>query len=981
MHQKAIASASPSAGDASTAGVPVRHKRELAEALLVGVSVTLAVGVGIAGLWYTSQKAILENYQHFLEGLAMAVAQQVDPQLHAALNDPALIDTPAYVQAVAPLRRLRAAFPEVDSVYTVVRDGGTIRFVLDAADPVDADQDGVVDRATVWEPYEDADPAMLAALGRAGQPGISTATDQPYSDKWGSFMTGYAPFHDRHGHQVGVVGVDVDASWYMARMQAARDQVLLGLVPAGALIVGFTLTFLRLRQRNVASTNGLTAAVARAERTSEVLGQERHRLRNVIAGTAAGTWEWDVATGEVRINERWASMLGYTAEELGPVTFDVWQSLVHPQDLAVVQARLEMRLKGGSPGYENDFRMRHRDGRWVWVSARGDVIERSADGGPALVVGTHQDVTARKEAEIALKSSEAKFRGLFESSPIGIALNDFASGRFLEVNDALLAPTGFSREELLALTYWDITPKSYSVDEDRQKLLMENGGRYGPYEKEYIRKDGSTYPVLLSGMRMTDAGGRDVIWSIVQDISQRKALERELTEAARRDKLTGLANRALLMERIHRAFERVRAGVQARFAVLFLDFDQFKMVNDTLGHEAGDELLRQIASRLLATLRAADGMNDDVTGNLVARFGGDEFVILINDLREGADPSRLAERLLNALAPSYSVNGRDVHSTASIGIVTSEQCQESAEEVIRNADVAMYEAKRCGRACSVVFNEAMHTRLTRHVTIESGLRKALGTSQLALVYQPIVELDTGRMVSAEALLRWEHPMLGPISPAEFIPIAEESGLIVPLGEWVLQEACRTLAQWRTEAPDRAPRTVSVNVSRAELALGSRLLERIDGTLRQYGLPPDALQLEVTEREVMRDPEASHDLMHQLRAAGVRLAMDDFGTGTSSLGCLRDYPFDSIKVDRSFVSGLATNRDVLAVIHATITLVENLGMASVAEGVETAAQVAILQSLGCRYAQGYFFSRPVPAAALLGALDREEETNLLPAVAG
>jgi EAL domain-containing protein (putative c-di-GMP-specific phosphodiesterase class I) len=299
--------------------------------------------------------------------------------------------------------------------------------------------------------------------------------------------------------------------------------------------------------------------------------------------------------------------------------------------------------------------------------------------------------------------------------------------------------------------------------------------------------------------------------------------------------------------------------------------------------------------------------------------------------------------------------------------VTSDQCAESAEEIIRNADVAMYEAKRSGRACSVLFNEAMHTRLTRQVAVEDGLRKALGTDQFFLVFQPIVDLRTGRMVSAEALARWTHPELGQIPPAEFIPIAEESGLIVQLGDWVLAESCRRLVEWQQRAPDRAPETVSVNISRVELGLGPRLLERVREILRETGLRPECLQLEITEREVMRDPRATRTLLRELRGIGVRLAMDDFGTGTSSLACLREYPFDTIKIDRAFVGDLAESRNVLAVIHATIALVENLGMAGVAEGVEEPSQAAILETLGCHYAQGYFFSRPVTADKLLDAL--------------
>jgi predicted signal transduction protein with EAL and GGDEF domain len=357
----------------------------------------------------------------------------------------------------------------------------------------------------------------------------------------------------------------------------------------------------------------------------------------------------------------------------------------------------------------------------------------------------------------------------------------------------------------------------------------------------------------------------------------------------------------------------------------------------------------------------------DDKGNVVSRFGGDEFLILINDLRSPTDATSIAERLIDALAPAYDLHGSEVHSSASIGIITSDQCKSNAEEVVRNADVAMYEAKRAGRACSVVFNEAMQTRLSRHVTIENNLRRALGTSELYLVYQPIVDLSTGKMVSVEALLRWNHPTLGQITPTEFIPIAEESGLIVALGQWVQNEACRAMAAWREHDPLRAPRTISVNISRAELAMGPQLLEQVRTTLERVGLPARCLQLEVTEREVMHQPEEALALLLELQTLGVQLAMDDFGTGTSSLGCLRNYPFNTVKIDRSFVQDLTSSPDVLAVIHATIHLVENLGMASLAEGVEESAQVAVLLSLGCRYAQGYFFSSPVAADLLLDAV--------------
>ena len=660
---------------------------------MVSGAALLAVGAGILGLWVTSTDSLRKNYSHYLIGLAQTASTLIDPDLHNAIRRPEQRNGPDYNRAVAPLRHMRAVVSDIHYLYTVVPQGATIRFVLDAADPGGHLVDGGDDQSGVWEVYPERDPAMLQALGMDHHPPRAAATDRPYMDKWGTFMTGWAPLFDRAGGLIGAVGVDVNADVYMARLATARRWALLGLAPAGLLIIVLGATFYRIR-----------------------------------------------------------------------------------------------------------------------------------------------------------------LRGL---------------------NDAQAA-----------------------------------------------------------------------------------------LEAAWRDRLTGLANRALFMRRLQQAVVRVQAGTQPLFAVLFLDFDRFKLINDTLGHEAGDQLLRQIAQRLQCALRAADTRFDAEAGNLVGRFGGDEFLILINNLSAATDAPGIAERLLNVLAPAYNVLGAEVHSTASIGIVVSDARTASAEHVLRNADVAMYEAKRAGRACSVVFNEAMHTRLARHASIETSLRRAIGTDEITLVYQPIIDLDSGALVSAEALVRWAHPGLGLISPGEFIPIAEDAGLIVPLGAWVLQEACLAMAEWRRQAPRRAPASVSVNLSRAELALGDTLLERVRRCLETAGLPGACLQLEVTEREVMRNPEAALAMFHELHRLGVKLAMDDFGTGTSSLAFLRDFPFDSVKIDRGFLKDLISSTAVLAVVHATITLVENLGMTTVAEGVEESSQVAVLQSLGCRYAQGYLFSPPVPAGQLL-----------------
>jgi len=689
--------------------------------------------------------------------------------------------------------------------------------------------------------------------------------------------------------------------------------------------------------------------------------------RFALAADAAGigVWEWDPSTDTLQWDEQMHRLYGH-GEAAGPVRLDVWSAQVHVEDRSRCELTMQSALAGSGAGVDYEYRILLPSGETRHLRSAAKV-QRDEYGRALRMVGIDFDETSRKVAETALIESEQKFRTLFELSPVGIALNDRKTGRFLHFNDALVTPTGHAAEELLNMTYWDITPSRFHDREKEQLLALDDSCRFGPYEKEYYRRDGTTYAVLLSGLKTTDPSGREVIWSIVQDISARKAMELQLAQAARCDKLTGLANRAQFMERLERSITRVNRQEQRYFAVLFLDFDRFKLINDTLGHDAGDELLRQISGRLRTTLRASDAMTVDDSGNVVSRFGGDEFLLLVNDLKTTQDAVRIAERLLNALAPPYDIQGNEVHSSASIGIITSDQCQTSAEEVVRNADVAMYEAKRAGRACSVVFDEAMHTRLARHVTIENNLRRAIGTSELYLVYQPIVDLSSRRVVSAEALIRWNHPTLGVISPSEFIPIAEESGLIVAVGQWVQNEACAVMADWLKMDPDLAPDTISVNVSRAELGLGQRLLTQINDTLARHKLPARRLQLEITEREIMRHPEEARALMVELRALGVKLAMDDFGTGTSSLGLLRHYPFDTIKIDRSFVQDVGGDSDVLAVIHATINLVENLGMTSLAEGVEDAGQVAILQSLGCRYAQGYYFSHPVSPDRFLDVL--------------
>jgi diguanylate cyclase (GGDEF)-like protein/PAS domain S-box-containing protein len=697
---------------------------------------------------------------------------------------------------------------------------------------------------------------------------------------------------------------------------------------------------------------------------AEAVSLERARLTAALDGTNAGVWHWRVADGRVAVDARWAEINGEPMPPGGVVPIGEWMRRLHPDDGPVARETAQMHFLGLTERYDAELRIRHRDGRWRWVHCRGRLTERDATGAPKSMFGTLVDITARKEAAAAAASEQHKLRTLFDLAPVGVALARDEDGAIIDCNLALCALLDRSPSDLEGRNLRDLTPVDGLREWESRNADFRRAGRVGPYEKEYLRPDGTRVPVLVSARRVSMSDGGAAIWVIVQDMSERKAMERGLQVEARTDKLTGLANRAALMERLESAVQQARVEPRAGFGLLFLDFDRFKLVNDTLGHEAGDELLRQIAQRLRGALRLTE--HGPGGGTFVARIGGDEFVVLVAGASDVRGIERVARRLLGALSAPYPIRGSEVQSSASIGVVSTAQCELDASALLRDADTAMYEAKRRGRGVAVVFDDSMRSRLQRQVEVERNLRRAIAHDELGVRFQPIVDLETGVVASVEALLRWTSAELGEVSPSEFIPIAEDSGQIIEIGVWVLEAACRQFAAWRAIHP-QSNALVSVNLSRVQLGKPDLLLSTVERVLDQTGLPADRLQLEVTERDVMRDPAAVLLLMRHLRALGVRLAMDDFGTGTSSLACLRDYPFDVIKIDRAFVGDLGSNGQVLALVHATMMLIENLGMTSVAEGVETTAQAAILQSVGCRLAQGWLFGQPMVLSDLLPRL--------------
>ncbi len=449
----------------------------------------------------------------------------------------------------------------------------------------------------------------------------------------------------------------------------------------------------------------------------------------------------------------------------------------------------------------------------------------------------------------------------------------------------------------------------------------------------------------------------DGVVATFADVSDRKRTEEQLRHAAEHDTLTGLPSRSLLTDRLQQAINRAKRMAAYQFGVLFLDFDRFKIINDSLGHDVGDQLLMSISERLRANLRDIDTPTRLGEGHLPARLGGDEFVILLDGITGARDAVVVAERLQQALSEPHMLDGHEVISTASIGIVINDGKYETPDEILRDADTAMYQAKNSGKARHVVFDETMHNEVMQRLHLEKELRAAAEDLQFTLAYQPIVAMDTATLTGFEALIRWPHSERGIVLPGNFIALAEELGLIVPIGKWVLREACHQLKSWQKHYRGAKPLSMAVNLSKQQLT-DPDLVDVVKDIIASSGISPSSLVLEITESTIMDNLDSLHPVLSRLRKEGVRLAMDDFGTGHSSLSFLHRAPMDILKIDRSFVNTTGNPRDNGAIIHTVIQLAHNFEMDVVAEGIETVEQLALLLSLDCNYGQGFLFSRPV-----------------------
>ena len=680
------------------------------------------------------------------------------------------------------------------------------------------------------------------------------------------------------------------------------------------------------------------------QRNALEVSDQRYEL--AVEGANDGIWDWDLKNNIYFISPKWKRAFGYTENEFSD-QYDSWKQLLHPQDKGDVLTKIEAYLNAKTGDYEDTYRLQCKDGSYKWILSRGQAVW-DKEGRATRVAGSHTDITKNMELQGLLHQEKELYKSIINGAAVFI-LGLSTDGKIIEFNPFAESVTGYTKEEVLGLKWFDVfipEKKRGSTDEIVHRILA--GEIIRNQENEVITRDGHQIDILWNNNAVYDSQGNALgIIAMGTDITERKAMEKELFSLAYYDRLTGLPNREMF-ENILQGFIEDAQSNKQKFGLVYFDLDNFKKINDTLGHSYGDKLLKAIAAALQSVVKEEQ---------CVCRLSGDEFAVIIPNIVNTIEFHKQITESMEAINKVWVIEGNELYITSSVGICVYPDDGQDVQTLFKNADTAMYVSKERSKNCYTFYTPEMNEKSLKFLEMENDLRKALENNEFELYYQPLVNLRTGEITGVEALIRWFHPVKGMIPPMAFIPFAEETGLIVEIGELVIAEACRCLKNWRDRGLSQI--SVAINLSARQLHqhdLGDKILKIMD----EVGIFGKDLVFEITENIALQDLKQSISILNTLRKMNIRVALDDFGTGYSSLNYVKRLPIDIIKIDKAFVRDITKHPDEQVIAKAIIDLAHNMNYVVTAEGIETEEQLKILKEYDCDFGQGYLFSVPLPA---------------------